>query len=63
MDELSKRELANRREFVEDYLVLCSKYGLCIDADEEEWKDVELKIVSNKKWIAPRFHTYMRGLV
>ena len=60
---MNKRKKALRAAFVEDYLVLCSQYGLVIDAKQEEEEFIGLEIVSNKNWDMPMYTRYMKGRI
>ena len=63
---MNAREKAKREAFIEDYLKLCSEYGLAIDCLDD--MDV-LGIVStvanedNPGWNMKMFTEYMRNLV
>jgi hypothetical protein len=69
---MTDKELANRKAFVEDYLKLCTNYGLVIDCVNDKI-DLEINSIKFVEGFGPylgclgydmkKYHNYMRGLV
>ena len=58
------KDKADRSAFVEDYLNLCTQYGLVVDSDDELFiNPIQPTLAISSGYNMKMYHKYMRSLV